>query len=377
MLGWRRQKLTACAGLALLASAITLPALAQQTTPPSPTTAQAGGTCTTIGSTTMDSGQNVLGCMSDHIWHVGSTSDVNLNFIPPCPPPAADPTQHYVLNTVVANNQVNFVCIQVGSNNPINGACGTAVNTCSAGAFVPGSDNGTTTTWTCQGSNGGTNASCSAPDGGGGGGPGSGAAYTPTPVGYTYLGPGACTTSSPATTQLYPVFPIPNEIPSPTGPTYSWISSGNVKLGGALVLEPGGSPITVNAPCYNLPSTNPNSGANCGGGNFNLGAVWPGCPFTLDDGTMTNLFIFTDPSGNVVPANGYYDACGPSVNTCMSGGAPAITTPGVQWTCNDGLGPNAVCQYDSATNTICQTGLGYVYDLTPSVPVYKFCWTAH
>lgn len=47
---------------------------------------------------------------------------------------------------------------------PTNGACGTTYNTCDAGTFVSGGYSNYTYSWSCNGTNGGTNASCSAYD---------------------------------------------------------------------------------------------------------------------------------------------------------------------------------------------------------------------
>ena len=47
---------------------------------------------------------------------------------------------------------------------PANGACGSTANTCTAGSAY-GYD-AAAGTWTCQGSGGGTDASCSVPSGG-------------------------------------------------------------------------------------------------------------------------------------------------------------------------------------------------------------------
>ncbi len=46
----------------------------------------------------------------------------------------------------------------------VNGSCGTTTGSCTAGTASATSDNGTTTSWTCAGSNGGSTSSCNTPD---------------------------------------------------------------------------------------------------------------------------------------------------------------------------------------------------------------------
>ena len=53
---------------------------------------------------------------------------------------------------------------QCSASDPVNGVCGTTIDICAPGTATGMIDNGTTTTWTCDGLYGGTNASCSASD---------------------------------------------------------------------------------------------------------------------------------------------------------------------------------------------------------------------
>jgi hypothetical protein len=61
------------------------------------------------------------------------------------------------------NGGTNATCSAPLKPVAVNGTCGTTLNTCAVGTVSNSSDNGTTTIWNCSGSNGGTVAACSMP----------------------------------------------------------------------------------------------------------------------------------------------------------------------------------------------------------------------
>jgi hypothetical protein len=137
----------------------------------------------TPGTSAMDtSGKEILTCLPDSngnlVWRRGGTSNVNLSGMPTCTPGQG---LHFDGTNFSCANPISVVCQQgqiltYSSNTnsyvcttpviSVNGICGTTQYQCTAGIVNNKNDNGTTSTWDCDGSGTGTNATgCNSSDG--------------------------------------------------------------------------------------------------------------------------------------------------------------------------------------------------------------------
>lgn len=231
---------------------------------------------------------------------------------------------------------------------PVNGACGIAQGTntaaypttaaCATGAQQSVDAVGTdgSFNWTCQGSNGGSNASCAAPK----------------------LVSGSCGTAASVETQTYPsanhcaTGTVQSTDTTAADNTFNWNCSGS--NGGANVSCSAPKPVPVNGTCGtanavssrdyplgNLCSAGAPQDADVSGadGQFNWSCAGSGggsnaqcAAAKISDGTCG--------TANTVPATNY-----PAANLCAAGAAANVDTQGsdgnFNWTCGGSNGGNA------------------------------------
>jgi hypothetical protein len=159
-------------GAMLFSAALASPCYAAQTV-------SVGGTCTQAGATAMNAaGTEILACLNG-IWQRGSTAGINLNTIPAIPANQVNCLTPSVLGfdgkeftctsslpkcvqgqVLTTYDGVTLNCANLNPSN--NGTCGSGQYSCASGTLDVNSksDNGTTSTWTCDGNGGGNNAPC-------------------------------------------------------------------------------------------------------------------------------------------------------------------------------------------------------------------------
>lgn len=244
---------------------------------------------------------------------------------------------------------------------PVNGVCGSANgqdltaapsggDLCNAGSASTVSGTGPWS-WTCAGANGGSNASCSATLCGG------------PPAVDAACGPAAgqyfSTASAVNSTGLCNPGTSPNV--SGSGP-WNWTCTG--ENGGANVSCSAAAATTVNGACKAYGSTYAsqpasNTSTGCNAGTFaeysDTGSAWRwqctggGAP-TGSTATCSASKVAAV-NGACGPANGTTVSSAPTANLCSTGSASAVTGSGPwNWTCaGSGGGSNASCSASNAT----------------------------
>jgi hypothetical protein len=242
---------------------------------------------------------------------------------------------------------------------PTNGQCGSAngttvssaptTNLCSAGTATSVTGSGPWY-WNCDGTNGGTNASCSANVTGGGGSPFNGACGSAAVPSTTEPTTNLCATGTPSAV-------------TPTAGGWWWTCDGsdggtNVNCSASLEDAPvNGTCGSAAVPSTTEPTTNLCSAGTPTSVTPTAGGWWWTCDGS-NNGTNINCSASLIVNGVCGSANGTPVSTAPTTNLCSAGTPTAVTGSGPwSWNCDGAnTGTNASCSAPKSNATVQKPG---------------------